>query len=355
APLAPLAREYRNVTRSRSLNRYFYYHDPKGNASLRAELAKYLQETRGIQADIDNILITRGAIMGLYLLTNTLMKAGDGIIVGESSYATANMIAQQAGAVIHPVPVDQDGIQVEAIASICQQHPIRALYVASHHHHPTTVTLSAERRVHLLQLARQYRFAIIEDDYDYDFHYNSSPILPLASADRDGMVAYVGSLSKNISPAFRIGFVYGPKNLINALGTLRRIVDRQGDQVLEQAVSVLFREGEIRRHLRKSLQHYHARRDHFCQLLEQELSGEIRFRWPDGGMAVWAEFAEFLPLNELQQHARQQGLYFPVGHQYQPYGAKLNATRLGFASLNPEELTKAVGMLKAAIASLKSR
>lgn len=349
APLQELAREYRNITKAKLWRRYFHYGSPLGDEHLREQLAQHLMTTRGIQADIDNIIVTRGSVMGIYLLTQTLLKAGDKVIVGETNYATANMMMAHIGAELIRVPVDEQGLDVEAIEVLCQQHRIRAIYVASHHHHPTTVTLSAERRVKLLHLAQSFRFAILEDDYDYDFHYSSSPILPLASADDDGMVAYIGSISKSIAPAFRIGFVVGPRNLVAALAKLRRVIDRQGDLVLEKAVAVLFEEGEIRRHLRKAIQHYRYRRDVLCELLNQEMNSYIEFKKPEGGLAAWVRFDKALDLPTIAQKAAQKGLYFPNGLGYNPPNQLLNATRLGFASLNEEELEKAVQLLRSCI------
>lgn len=346
APLQALAREYRNVTKAKIWRRYFHYGSPLGDEHLREQLASYLLTTRGIRVSIDNIIVTRGSIMGIYLLTQSLLKPRDKVIVGQTNYGTANMMISHVGAELLRVPVDRHGLDVDAIELLCQKETIRAIYVASHHHHPTTVTLSAERRVKLLDLAKTYRFAILEDDYDYDFHYASSPILPLASADEHGMVAYIGSISKSVAPAFRIGFVVGPTNLVNELAKLRRIVDRQGDLVLEKAVAILFEEGEIRRHLRKAIQVYQERRDLLCQLLTDQLQDFVSFDKPEGGLAIWTRFDKNLALPILAKNAENQGLYFANGLGYNPPNELLNATRLGFGSSTFEELENAVAILK---------
>ncbi len=347
APLEALGRTYKSIVNSKYSRRYLGYSAfIKGDPNLREELAKYLLATRGIKADIDNILITRGSIMGFYLFFQTILRAGDVVIVGETNYRTAEYIVRKAQGKLLYVPVDQEGLDVDAIAEICQRRKVRAVYVASHHHHPTTVTLSAERRMKLLLLASEYRFAIIEDDYDYDYHYNSSPILPLASSDQEGFVTYVGSLSKTIAPAFRVGFVVAPQNLIEEMAKNRRYIDRQGDIILEKTIAQLFAEGEIKRHLRKSLKIYHQRRDYFCALLRNELGEYLEFDTPEGGMAVWARFAKDIALDALAESAVAQGLTFTGAHHYNPIGKNLNATRLGFASNNEKELTKAIGILK---------
>src|SRR5580765_22765 len=111
----------------------------------------------------------------------------------------------------------------------------------------------------LLHLAEQYKFIIIEDDYDYEFHYESSPILPLASADHSGMVVYVGSFSKTITPSIRMGYIAAPADLIVELTKLRMLVDAQGESIMEQVVAELLTEGEIRRHMKKALKVYRER------------------------------------------------------------------------------------------------
>ena len=349
APLDALAREYRAVLRKPSHQNSLNYNHPQGNKNLREQLRQYLQNSRGINASIDQILITRGSLMGISLLISTLINKGDKVVVGKTNYRSADMLIKQMKGEIIRIRVDNDGLDINELEIVCKKQKIRAIYIASHHHHPTTVVLSAARRIKLHGLAKKYKFAIIEDDYDYDFHYNSSPILPLASSDPEGFVSYVGSLSKTICPAFRIGFVVAPQNLINALTRLRRIIDRQGDFVLEEAMANLFKEGEIFRHLRKSLRIYHQRRDIFCHLLSSELNQMVSFEKPEGGLAVWAKFSEKIDLVKTRHNTLKKGLHFNDGSFYDPEKLDLNSTRLGFASLNNEELSMAVGILKKAL------
>ncbi len=353
APVAALSRAYRNVLQRGSARSLLTYSDIAGNAWLRAELSAYLNESRGLQTSPDNILITRGSQMGIYLTTQVLISAGDNVIVGDTNYWVANAGFRQAGANLLRVPVHEHGICVEAIEALCRKMPIRAVFVTPHHHHPTTVTLRADRRIRLLQLAEAYRFAIIEDDYDYDFHYQSSPILPLASADTQGMVVYIGSLCKVIAPSIRIGYVAAPVSLIEELCKLRRIIDRQGDPILEQAVAELFREGEMKRHMKKALKAYHQRRDYFCQLLKAKLGDAVDFRIPDGGMAIWTKFSNDIPLDMIARNGAKKGLYLSNGRIYDPEDRSLNATRMGFASLDLDEIEEATGLLSQTVQTLR--
>src|SRR5690606_23729719 len=142
-----------------------------GEPFLRKVLADSLNEHRGLQITSDHLLISRGSIMALSLIARTTRKKGDAVVVGELGYRTANLISEHAGARLLRIPVDKHGVDTFAIEALLQKESIRFIYVTSHHHHPTTVTLTPERRIHLYELAKKYNFFILEDDYDFDYHY----------------------------------------------------------------------------------------------------------------------------------------------------------------------------------------
>ena len=271
APSKDLSQCLGRVLQSRREQKILNYApDFLGHQLLREQLRIYLAETRGIKVKLPQLMLTRGSLMAFSCIFRVLLGKGDKVVVGEVSFMVANDIIRIAGGELLTVPVDHNGIDVDALEQLCEKEEIRAVFVMPHHHHPTTVSLSAERRMKLLMLAARYRFAIVEDDYDYDFHYASSPLLPMASADQNGVVVYVGSLSKTVAPGLRTGFVVAPANFINALARLSRFMDCQGNAALEKAVGCLFREGIIRRHLRKSLKTYQRRRDVFLRTAHPE-------------------------------------------------------------------------------------
>ena len=142
--------------------------------------------------------------MGIWLSAQLLLRENDTVVVGMTNYFSAHITFMQTRATLKRVLVDAEGIVISEIERICKTTSIKAVYITSHHHPTTTVTLSAERRLHLLNLVRKYRFAIIEDDYD--FNYNHAPILPLASHDDRKNVIYIGSVCKTVAPVFRIGY-----------------------------------------------------------------------------------------------------------------------------------------------------
>ena len=353
APVDLLVREYRRFARYHFTSKYLMYGPEQGSENLRTELARFFGETRGLQVKPENILITKGVQMALYLVAKVLLTKNDVAIAGDPGYDGANEVFEQTGAKLELVPVDEHGIVVDAIEAICKKKKVKLVYVIPHHHSPTTVTLSAERRMQLLELARKYKFAIVEDDYDYDFHYTSSPILPLASVDYYGSVIYVGSFSKTIAPGIRMGFMIAPQNFTIHATRLRKLIDRQGEQLLEEAMANLLKNGDISRHLKKANKIYHERRDILCRLLHEKLGGHVRFKIPDGGFAIWLEYLNGLKPNEVAAKASVMGLTISNGSGYFHDPAYPNScVRIGFASLNPKELEQAVEILKNAVEAL---
>ena len=353
APVELMIREYRRFANYHFTSKYLMYGPEQGSENLRIELARFLSETRGLQVNPDHVLITKGVQMALYLTAQILLSKGDTAIAADPGYPEANNVFEQAGAQVALVPVDECGIDLDAVEAICKKKKVKLVYVIPHHHRPTTVTLSAERRMRLLELAHQYRFAIIEDDYDYDFHYSSGPILPLASADYYGSIVYIGSFCKTIAPGIRIGFMVAPHNLIVQATRLRRLVDRQGEQLLEEAMANLLKNGDISRHLKKANKIYHERRDILCSLLKEQLAGHMSFKIPDGGFAVWINYSNGIRADEVAEKAAATGLSIGNGTGYYHNKTQpLQFVRLGFASLNPKELETAVDRLVSAIKKL---
>jgi GntR family transcriptional regulator/MocR family aminotransferase len=344
-PVEDIGRAYKSILSRTNNLKYMSYVEIAGIQKFRTVLSDYLNASRGLQTTYEDIMITRGSQMGLYLLSLVLFAKGDSIIVGDTNYYYADHVFLNAGMNLVRVKVDDSGIDVDAIEKICNRKKIKALYITSHHHYPTTVTLTASRRIKLLSLAEKFGFIIIEDDYDYDFHYFSSPILPLVSADTKRMVVYIGTLSKTISPSIRTGYIIAPPNLILELCRIRQLIDTQGDPVIELVLADLFVDGSIKRHMKKALQEYHRRRDFLCGYLKQKLSDVIEFKVPDGGLAIWAKFNKSVPLPPLTEKLKAQGIILSNGLIHNNTPVSLNATRMGFAWMNEKEAKNAVDIM----------
>ena len=337
SPIDDLRKSYNSLLAREYNRKYLSYDSPAGNSDLRLQISLYLKETRGLKVREDQVLVTRGSQMGLYLASQLVIAQGDRVIVGALNYQTADITLQHAGAQLIRAPVDEFGIDIDFVEQECAKNTVKAIYVTSHHHHPTTATLTVERRMHLLSLAYRHGFVIFEDDYDYDFHYERSPLMPMASADSSGHVVYMGGVSKIIAPGLRIGFLTGPPDFIEGATYLRRIVDRQGDMAMEKVMAQFMASGDFQRHSKKALKIYLQRRNLFVQYLGQ-FHDYFNFQIPSGGLAIWAGLTKDIPWSVLTHELARRGVSVPNWENYDREKTGHNYNRLGFASMNESEM-----------------
>lgn len=347
-PLDALARAYRRALMSEG-PQILGPGDPRGHRRLRSALAGMLAATRGVACQPDNLLVTRGSQMALFLTARALVQPGDVVAIESLGYRFGWEAFASAGARLAPLPVDGQGLVVDALAELASRQQVRAVYLTPHHHYPTTVTLSPGRRLQLLELAAARGIAVVEDDYDNEFHYDGRPILPLASADPAGVVVYVGTLSKILAPGLRMGFVAAPRAVIDRMAGLRGAIDGQGDLVVECAVAELLEDREVQRHASRMRRTYRARRDALVLALREHLGGALSFQQPAGGMALWANVDPAIDLAAWSDRAVARGVSIQPPGRFAYEGPEPHAVRVGFACLSPEELVEAVRRLRDAL------
>lgn len=344
-PAELLARAYRSAIHRASRENKLQYRDPRGSPALRENIAVMLKSQRGLPVTADNICVTRGSQNGIFLATQVLVRPNDSVIVETLTYEPAVAAFRMLGANIVPVPVDNDGMDIEAVERACRRNAVRAVFVTPHHQFPTTVALRPERRLRLLELSRQFGFAIIEDDYDHEFHFESQPLLPMASYAPDRVI-YVGSLSKLLLPALRIGYVAAPPPVIDAIAHMVSLTDGMGNTLTEDAAAELIENGELRRHARKVRQIYSKRRAAFAAEADRTLHGVADFRIPDGGLAFWFRF--HADLDQIEKRAREIGLRFASSRSFMTSEDAPRGLRIGFASLTEREAREAMDALRIA-------
>ena len=343
-PHAVLARAYRRALHAPARRAILDYGPPHGAPRLRAAIATYLRG-RGLSVDADDVMITRGSQMALDLAARLLIRPGDVAAVEELGYQPAWRALEEAGATLAPVALDHAGLVVDRLPGIAA----RCLYTTPHHQYPTTVLMSPARRLALLAHAHRAGLAIIEDDYDHEFHFDGRPVAPLAASDHGRSVIYVGTLSKILAPGLRIGFVAAARPVIEQLARLRGSMDRQGDQVLETAIAELIEDGELRRHARKMRRIYAARRDALVTALDRELRGAVSFDLPPGGITLWARVAPDIRLERWGQRALDRGVAVAFASTFAHDHAPRPFVRFGFAHLDEAELADAVKRLRRAL------
>jgi GntR family transcriptional regulator/MocR family aminotransferase len=349
-PAELLARTYRRVLLDASRRNRLGYGDPRGSLGLRQAVAEMLKLDRGLECGPENICLTRGSQMGIYLSARLVAEPGDAVVVESLTYPPAREAFRAAGAKIVSVGIDDQGMRVDELEECCRRQRIRAVYVTPHHQFPTTVLLPPERRIRLLALAEQFGFAVVEDDYDHEFHFAHRPMLPIASLSGWGKLLYIGSLSKLLSPSLRIGYLVAAEAVIDRAAGEIMMIDRQGDPVTEMAAADLMVSGALKSHTRKVLRVYSERRDCLAEALRTQLGAAAEFSLPQGGLAIWIRFAAGLDPVAIAAAADRRGAGFMPGVAFFSGGeTPPNGARLGFASMNEAELVEAVGRLAGAL------
>lgn len=348
-PADLLARAYRSAVFRASRENRLLYGDPRGSPLLRESIATMLRTQRGVMATADNVCITRGSQMGVYLAARVLIRPRDVVLVESLTYQAGVRTLEECGAKILAVNLDGQGISVDEVERMCRIHKVRAIFLTPHHQFPTTVALQPDRRLRVLNLARQFGFAVIEDDYDHEFHFESQPLLPMASYAPERVI-YVGSLSKLLLPALRIGYIVAPPKVVNALAQQVMLLDSMGNTLTEDAAADLIDSGEVRRHVRKVTQVYAKRRAAFAVTL-RELEGLANFATPDGGLAFWLHFSNLKALDRIESRAPGLGVWVAPSRSFMARKDAPRGLRLGFASLTEQEAREGIRRLRSAAAA----
>ncbi len=322
---------------------------------LREAIAAHLRSARGTLCSAEQVLIVAGAQSGLDLMARLLLDPGDAVWMEEPGYPGAQSALISAGARIVPVPVDDDGLDVEA--GIRRARDARLAYVTPSHQFPLGVVMSLPRRLALLKWASAAEAWVVEDDYDSEFRYGTRPVPCLHGMDMDNRVIYVGTFSKTLFPSLRLVFVVVPLDLRERLVAARRALEFQ-PPVLNQAVLADFMaEGHYERHLRRMRAAYRERLEAMVSAATQFCGGALRVRPVQTGLHAVADLEEGDD-DRVAREAIARGVEAMPLSMYASAGistARTNGLVLGFAPIRPEDAADGMRRLAASIEAARSR
>ncbi|GCB04805.1 PLP-dependent aminotransferase family protein [Ralstonia sp. SET104] len=238
------------------------YHDPAGDEALRLAISRYLAFSRAVVCAWADIVVTHGAQQAINLIARVLVRPGDTVAVEDPGYPPARIALQALGANVVPVPVDAEGLIVDALPPHA-----KLVYVTPSHQFPLGMPMSLARRAQLLDWAQRHDALIVEDDYDSEFRFDGRPMESLKSLDAVGCVAYVGTFSKTIFPELRIGYVVPPPSLVVPLRHAKQVADLHSESLMQAALAKFMLDGDFGKYLRRMHKEYAARRNALLQHL----------------------------------------------------------------------------------------
>ena len=276
-----LARHARATTRE-----LMQYGDTMGHRPFREAIAEYLGASRGVRCDASQIMIVTGSQLGLQTAAKALLDVGDSVWMEEPGYPGAHQAFVTAGAKMVPVPIDREGVNIKE--GIRRARNARAVYITPSHQYPMGVTMSASRRMQLLNWAARAGSWIIEDDYDSEYRYGSRPVASLQGMDADARVIYIGTFSKVLFPALRLGYLVIPKDLVPAFCVAREATDIFSSTLFQAALTDFIREGHFARHLRRMRMLYMERRTALAKAIRTQLGDRLEVVNAEAGMHLVA-------------------------------------------------------------------
>ncbi|TYP79578.1 PLP-dependent aminotransferase family protein [Paenibacillus methanolicus] len=318
------------------------YEEAKGSMWLREALSNRMAGL-GVEAPSSSILVVSGALQALQLISIGLLEPGSSVIVEAPSYLNSLHLFQTAGVQLNGLGMDEEGVIVQDLAHRRQTSRDSIMYTIPSFHNPTGIVMSEGRRDELIALSERERLPIIEDDVYRDLWLDEPPPLPLKARDAAGNVLYIGSFSKSVSPGLRIGWITGPKTVIDRLADIKMQTD-YGSSSFSQAIAAEWlTSSHYDDHMAELRAALRERRAHMLGLLEQHLTGLAEWRKPSGGFYVWLRLNDGISATRLFQDALRQGILLNPGSIYdRTMGAFL---RLSYAYASHQELSDGIVQL----------
>ncbi|RZQ59514.1 PLP-dependent aminotransferase family protein [Amycolatopsis suaedae] len=320
------------------------YADPAGLAELRVAVARHIGAARSVRTSGEDVLMTQGAQQALDLIGRVLVEPGTRVAVEDPGYPPATRLFASHGARITKVPVDAEGLDVDALP-----RGIRLVYTTPSHQFPLGMPMSLARRTALLAWAERNDAVIIEDDYDSEYRFSDRPLEPLQSLDRHGRVLYVGSFSKTLLPALRMGFLVAPASLHPALRQARQLLDWHGDLVTQSALASFIDEGLLARHVRRTTREYAVRRDHILASLRDQPM--LRTVPSSAGLHVCALLSEG-DGGAVVEAAARAGV---AVENLTAYGGTREGLAIGFGTVSAERIGEGLTRLRACLPGQRMR
>lgn len=325
----------------------YAYGETEGYRPLREVIAARMA-ARGAPVDPDHLLVTNGSQQGLDLIARCLFDPGDIVVIEGPTYFGALQAFDAFEVGYRVAPVDEQGLIPEALEPLLQAEPRpKAIYTVSIFQNPTGVSISAERRCRIVELAQAHNVVIIEDDPYGELHFGPDPMPPLRALDSN--IVYLGTFSKVLMPALRMGWMAVPERLLKLVTDSKEAVDIQSDRFVQRAVASAAADGWLDGHLLEGRAIYNERCRWMCAALERELPAGASWIPPAGGFFLWLELPDGLSADRLIPFAAREGVGYLPGSCFYPDRRETSNLRLGFTTLPREQIDEGIRRLGKAV------
>jgi GntR family transcriptional regulator / MocR family aminotransferase len=343
-----VARRWRRPQRS-----LLGYGDPAGYRPLREAIATYLGEARAVRCDAEQVIVVAGSQQALDLTARLLLDEGDAAWIEDPGYLGARGAFLGAGATLVPVPVDGEGLDVAA--GKARDPEARLIYVSPSHQYPYGVTMSLPRRLALLEWASRAAAWVLEDDYDSEYRYAGRPLAALQGLDSEGRVIYLGTFSKVLFPALRLGYMVVPPDLVDVFAAARALVDRHSPTLDQAALADFIADGHFARHIRRMRALYAERQAILVEATTHELAGALDVSPAEAGMHLVGWLREGMNDVEASRQATTHGVEAPPLSLYSLQPPRRGGLLLGYTAVGEKEIRDGVQRLAKALRTLKLR
>jgi GntR family transcriptional regulator / MocR family aminotransferase len=324
--------------------------DGAGYRPLREAIAAHIGVTRGVRCTADQVIVVSGTQAALDLAARILLDPGDMAWIEDPGYPGARGALQGAGAQLVPIPVKEDGLDVRAGRIRCPQ--ARLAYVTPSHQFPLGVTMSLAQRLALLEWANEANAWILEDDYDSEYRFSGRPLEALQGLDRTNRVIYLGTFSKVLFPALRLGYLVVPPDLTDIFVAVRHFVDRHVPILEQMALADFITEGHFIRHIRRMHTRYTERRAALIAALANEPGEMIEVHAPEAGMHLVGWLPPHMDDSTVAQQAATYGVEVMPVSMFSSESMHRGGLVLGYAAVNEQEIRDGVHRLAMAIRSM---
>ena len=315
------------------------YGAAKGVTALRETILDHVAEKENIHAQLDNVLVTTGSEQVLDLVGKAFVNPGDTVLIEEPTYLCALDVFKSYGANFVSVPMDEDGLRMDALEETLKQHPeAKLLYTVPNFQNPTGRTLTAERRQKLVELADKYDFFVLEDNPYGEIRFAGTHVPAVKSYDQNDRVFYMSTFSKTLAPGFRLGWVVAAKEVVDQLTVLKQSADLHTDNLVQYAVAQFFEDNDVDAHVADISKLYGHRKDLMTAGIKKYFPEGVKSTDPEGGMFLWVEVPGVNDTVALFKECLKHNVAFVPGDPFFAGKPQPGAFRLNYSNMSDEQI-----------------